>query len=69
MELVWKFMSSAPQHFHLAKETLQDGIIHTVERGFICRGKGGVRIEDDVLVNGQHPETLSKLPKKDLLVL
>lgn len=51
------------------KERLQNGIIHTVEPGIYLPGKGGVRIEDDVLVNGQHPETLSNLPKKDLLVL
>ncbi|MCH3904570.1 MAG: aminopeptidase P family protein [Lactobacillus sp.] len=55
--------------FPFGKEKLQDGIIHTVEPGIYLPGKGGVRIEDDVLVNGQHPETLSKLPKKDLLVL
>lgn len=51
------------------KTELQNGMIHTVEPGIYLPGKGGVRIEDDVLVNGQHPETLSRLPKKDLLVL
>ncbi len=46
-----------------------DNMVHTVEPGIYLPGKGGVRIEDDVLVSGDKPEVLSKLPKQDLLVL
>ena len=37
----------------------------TSEPGIYVPGKGGVRIEDDVLVNGDNPKVLTKA-KKDL---
>ena len=37
----------------------------TIEPGIYLPGKGGVRIEDDVLVNGDNPEIMTKA-KKDL---
>ena len=37
----------------------------TIEPGIYVPGKGGVRIEDDVLVNGDNPKVLTKA-KKDL---
>lgn len=51
------------------KEKLVDNMVHTVEPGIYLPNKGGVRIEDDVLVHGQNPEVLSNLPKDELLSL
>ncbi|TSO26527.1 aminopeptidase P family protein [Lactobacillus sp. LL6] len=52
-----------------AKQKLTDNMIHTVEPGIYLPEKGGVRIEDDVLINGEEPEVLSNLPKNELLSL
>lgn len=52
-----------------SKQKLVDNMVHTVEPGIYLPNKGGVRIEDDVLINGQNPEVLSTLPKKDLISL
>ena len=35
----------------------------TIEPGIYVPGKGGVRIEDDVLVNKNNPEILTKAEK------
>ena len=43
---------------------LVNNMVHTVEPGICLPDKGGVRIEDDILVNGETPETLSKLCPK-----
>lgn len=51
------------------KQKLLDNMVHTVEPGIYLPSKGGVRIEDDVLINGQNPEVLSNLPKKELISL
>ena len=48
--------------------TLENGIVHTVEPG-IYLPEGGVRIEDDILVNGDTPEVLTTLPKDELIHL
>ena len=37
----------------------------TIEPGIYLPGKGGVRIEDDVLVNGDNPENMTEA-KKDI---
>lgn len=51
------------------KQKLVNNMVHTVEPGIYLPEKGGVRIEDDILINGQNPETLSNLPKDELLSL
>lgn len=52
-----------------SKQKLVDNMVHTVEPGIYLPNKGGVRIEDDILINGQNPEVLSTLPKKELISL
>ena len=49
--------------------SLKNDMVTTVEPGIYLPGKGGVRIEDDILIHDQDPITLSNLPKDDLLVL
>ncbi|GAA3634763.1 aminopeptidase P family protein [Lactobacillus hamsteri] len=51
------------------KEKLVNNMVHTVEPGIYLPNKGGVRIEDDILIHDQTPETLSNLPKDELLSL
>lgn len=48
---------------------LVNNMVHTVEPGIYLPDKGGVRIEDDILVHDQTPETLSTLPKDELISL
>lgn len=52
-----------------AKETLKDNMAITVEPGIYLPDRGGVRIEDDILIKGDAPVTMSNLPKDELLVL
>ena len=47
-----------------SKDKLEVGDIITVEPGVYIRGKGGVRIEDDVLIKGNGMEILTKSSKK-----
>ena len=49
---------------HHQEMTLQKMAV-TIEPGIYIPGKGGVRIEDDVLVKGDNPQVLTKA-KKDL---
>ncbi|WEV40877.1 Xaa-Pro peptidase family protein [Lactobacillus sp. ESL0681] len=51
------------------KQELVNNMVHTVEPGIYLPNKGGVRIEDDILVHNQTPETLSTLPKDELIFL
>ena len=53
----------APRMSSLSKETLQAGMIITVEPGVYFEGDFGIRIEDDVLVTETGHEVLSTLPK------
>lgn len=52
-----------------AKQELVNNMVHTVEPGIYLPNKGGVRIEDDILVNDDQPEILSTLPKDELISL
>lgn len=52
-----------------SKEVMKDNMAITVEPGIYLPDKGGVRIEDDILISGKDPITMSNLPKKELLVL
>lgn len=51
------------------KQELLNNMVHTVEPGIYLPNKGGVRIEDDILIHDQTPETLSTLPKDNLISL
>jgi Xaa-Pro aminopeptidase len=46
-----------------SRQILQPGMVVTVEPGIYLPGKGGVRIEDDVLVTETGGKVLSNLPK------
>ena len=51
------------------KQKLINKMVHTVEPGIYLPNKGGVRIEDDILINDQSPQLLSTLPKDELISL
>lgn len=46
----------------LSKDTLQSGMVLTVEPGIYVPGFGGVRLEDDILVTREGYEVLSSVP-------
>ncbi len=54
-----------PSITYRSKVIAKDSMAVTIEPGIYIPGKGGVRIEDDVLVNGNKPKVLTKA-KKDL---
>lgn len=51
------------------KQKLVNNMAITVEPGIYLPEKGGVRIEDDILVNGESPETMSSFKKDELIHL
>jgi Xaa-Pro aminopeptidase/Xaa-Pro dipeptidase len=53
----------APSLSQLSKTELQPGMVVTVEPGIYIPGRGGIRIEDMVLVRGGGAEVLSFLAK------
>jgi Xaa-Pro dipeptidase len=53
----------APYIVEGSKERLESGMCFTVEPGAYIRGKLGVRIEDDVLIEGKKGATITNAPK------
>ena len=52
----------------ISKDVLQKGNIVTVEPGIYLPGIGGVRIEDDVVIDRDYGEVLNK-SSKELIIL
>ena len=52
-----------PYMFADNKLLLRPGMVYTVEPGIYLPGKGGVRIEDDIVVTESGVETLSSFPR------
>lgn len=50
------------------KDTLRAGHVVTIEPGIYVEGVGGIRIEDDVVVQGDRNEVLTRVPR-DLIEL
>lgn len=53
----------APRLSPRYKDILREGEVMTVEPGIYIKGKGGVRIEDDVLIKKNSYEVFTKAPK------
>ena len=58
----------APTLGKLGSGTLSDGAVVTVEPGVYLPGRGGVRIEDTLVVRADGPELLTRTTK-DLIAL
>lgn len=46
-----------------SEAVLESGMVHSIEPGIYLPDWGGIRIEDLVLVNAEHPQTLSQYPR------
>ncbi len=46
------------------KQTLQPGMTFTVEPGIYLPGRGGARVEDDMLMTAEGAETLTSFPRE-----
>jgi Xaa-Pro dipeptidase len=45
-------------------EALPEGAVFTIEPGIYLPGRGGVRVEDDVILTADGCESLSTLPRE-----
>ncbi len=52
-----------PYIFGASNQILKPGMVYTVEPGVYLPGKGGVRIEDDVVVTAEGSQSLSDFPR------
>ena len=57
----------APSLSPLSKDTLETGMVVTVEPGIYYTGFGGVRIEDDVVITDTGCEIITAFPKEELI--
>jgi len=57
----------APGLSPLSSDTLEAGMVATVEPGVYYAGFGGVRIEDDVIITETGCEVITAFPKKELI--
>ncbi|KAA1257813.1 putative peptidase [Rubripirellula obstinata] len=57
------FIHEGPRLAEISTETLQPGMVVTVEPGVYFAGDFGIRIEDDVLVTPDGAEVMTSLPK------
>jgi Xaa-Pro dipeptidase len=53
-----------PYMFGESTQVLEEGMVYTVEPGIYLPGKGGVRIEDDMVVTADGAVSLSTLPRE-----
>ncbi len=51
----------------LSQDTLETGMVVTIEPGIYFTGYGGVRIEDDVIITDEGCEVITAFPKKELI--
>jgi Xaa-Pro aminopeptidase len=57
----------APGLSPLSKDTLETGMVATIEPGVYFAGFGGARIEDDVIITDTGCEVITAFPKKELI--